>query len=177
MTPMAVLALVVALAGFPQSAPPSIPAGTTIEWLLQVPLDSGTVKLDQRFEGPTLKSLGVKGETVLPAGVIVKGFVSSVRMVRAQSQASLTLSFDAISAGGRPIRLRATVIAVLDPRKSNELRRPEAGPVTGVADGPGPLVGVFVNADGTIVAKSGGEVKLPAGTVLRIRLDEPLVAR
>jgi hypothetical protein len=38
----------------------------------------------------------------------------------------------------------------------------------------GALLGVLIGAGGTIAATEGTDVKLPLGTVLRIRVDQPL---
>ena len=37
----------------------------------------------------------------------------------------------------------------------------------------GAITGVLIGAGGTIAATEGKDVKIPEGTVLRIRLDEP----
>jgi hypothetical protein len=38
----------------------------------------------------------------------------------------------------------------------------------------GALIGALVGGTGTVVATSGDEVELPAGTVLTLRLERPL---
>jgi outer membrane lipoprotein SlyB len=40
--------------------------------------------------------------------------------------------------------------------------------------GKGALLGVLIGGGGTIAATEGSDVDLPVGTVLRIRLDQPL---
>jgi hypothetical protein len=37
----------------------------------------------------------------------------------------------------------------------------------------GALAGILIGAGGTIAATEGKDVEIPAGTVLRIRLEEP----
>ena len=43
-----------------------------------------------------------------------------------------------------------------------------------IGGGKGALIGVLVGGGGTMAATDGTEVDLPAGTVLRIRVDQPL---
>jgi hypothetical protein len=42
------------------------------------------------------------------------------------------------------------------------------------AAGGTPLVGVFVGVGGTILSTNGADINLAVGTILRIRLDQPL---
>jgi hypothetical protein len=51
-----------------------------------------------------------------------------------------------------------------------------AGAVIGAILGgvKGALAGILIGGGGTIVATEGKDVELPAGTVLRVRLDSPL---
>mgnify|MGYP003351029564 CR=1 FL=1 len=39
----------------------------------------------------------------------------------------------------------------------------------------GALAGILIGGGGTIAATEGKQVELPAGSVLRIRFDEPLI--
>jgi len=41
----------------------------------------------------------------------------------------------------------------------------------------GALLGILIGGGGTIAATEGKDVTLPAGTVLRVRLDQPLQVR
>ena len=43
--------------------------------------------------------------------------------------------------------------------------------------GKGALLGVLIGGGGTIAATEGKDVTLPAGTVLRLQLDQPLQIR
>ena len=43
-----------------------------------------------------------------------------------------------------------------------------------IGGGKGALIGVLVGGGGTMAATEGTDVELPAGTILRIRLDQPL---
>ena len=55
-----------------------IPAGTEMDVRLTNTLDSGTAKVEDRFEGTTLVDLNINGRTVIPAGSVVRGVVTAV---------------------------------------------------------------------------------------------------
>ena len=46
-----------------------------------------------------------------------------------------------------------------------------------IGGGKGALLGVLIGGGGTIAATEGKDVKLDPGTILRVRLDEPLQVR
>jgi hypothetical protein len=154
----------------------TVPAGTQLNVLLQTSLNSGTAKAEQRFEAASIEDWRAQGQVVLAAGVVMRGFVSSVRPAGKSDGGQLTLSFDEVRIGDRALRLRASVVSVLDPKLSADARRLVTGSVVGASASFGmvPLSDVTVNPGGTIVAVSGSDVKLPVGVVLRIRLDQPL---
>jgi len=164
-------------APMPQSPARTIPAGTQFNVLLQTLLNSSTAKQDQRFETAILEEVKVQGQVVLEVGAQVRGFVSSARPAAKNGSTSgqLTLSFDELRLSDKPIRLRASVVNVLDPRRPDETRRASTASVVGGGNfGLAPMVDLRVNAGGTIVSTSGSEVKLPVGIVLRIQLHVPL---
>jgi hypothetical protein len=159
----------------------TVPVGTELDVRLQDPLNSGTAKPEQRFEATTVVDFLMRNELVIPAGAVVRGFVSSVRAAgRLDRRGSLTLSFDELRIGNRSFRMRATVIEALDGKVREDATRIGAGAVVGAIVGgilggtKGALIGVIVGGGGTIAATEGTDVDLPAGTVLRIRLDQPL---
>lgn len=156
----------------------TVPTGTQLNVLLQTLLNSSVVKTEQRFDAASIEDVKVQGQVVLEVGSVMRGFVSSVRPAGKDGSqgGQLTLSFDELRLGERAIRLRASVVNVLDPKRPDETRRASTASVVG-ADGSfglSPLLDVMVNAGGTIVSTGGTDVKLPIGVVLRIRLDAPL---
>jgi outer membrane lipoprotein SlyB len=72
------------------------------------------------------------------------------------------------------------VVDALDSDVTRDATRIGAGAAVGaiigglLGGGKGALLGVLVGGGGTIAATEGSDVNLPAGTVLRIRLDQPL---
>ena len=161
-----------------------VPVGTEIDVRLQTALNSATAKVEQRFEATSLVDLKLGGDVVIPAGTVVRGFVGSVRPAgRVERRGSLTLSFDEILLREGPTRLRASVTQALDGKMSEDMSRIGTGAVMGailgglLGGGKGLLVGVLVGAGGTIAATDGTDVDLPAGTILRVRIDSPLEIR
>lgn len=169
----------------PASAGPErmlvLPVGTELDVRLQTPLTSRTARVEQRFEATTILDVEMAKDVAVPAGSVVRGFVSSVRQAgRLDRTGSLTLSFDELIVGQRTSRLRASVVKALDPRTTDDVTRIGAGAVVGavlgglLGGGKGALLGVLIGGGGTIASTEGSDVDLAAGTVLRIRLDQPL---
>jgi hypothetical protein len=159
----------------------SVPVGAEFDVRLQTPLNSGRVKVEDRFEGTTMLDYTIGRDVVVPAGSTVRGFVSSVKAAgKIERKGSLTLSFDEIRIGTRSHRLRASVTEALDPKVHQDATLIGAGAVVGaiigglLGGGKGALLGVLVGGGGTIAATEGSDVDLPVGTVLRIRVDQTL---
>ena len=148
---------------------------------LQTPLSSDTAQVEQRFEATTLVDLYRGSQVLIPAGSVVRGVVSSVdRATRTDRKGSMTLSFDQITVNGRAYPMRGTVTEALESEGiKGEAARIGAGSAVGAIIGgimggmKGALIGVLIGGGGTIAATEGTDVKLPAGTVLRVRLDQP----
>jgi hypothetical protein len=158
-----------------------LPVGTEIDVRLQTPLSSRTARVEQRFEATTILDVQQGRDVIVPAGSVVRGFVSSVRSAgRIDRTGSLTLSFDELAIEGRVSKLRASISKALDPSVSQDATRIGAGAAVGavlggiLGGGKGALLGVLIGGGGTIASTEGSDVDLPVGTVLRIRLDEPL---
>jgi len=159
----------------------TVPVGTEIEARLQTPLNSGTAKVEERFEAITRLDLVLDGGTVIPAGSLVRGFVSSVRAAgHIDRKGSLTLSFDELRIEGRSYKLRASVAQVLDGKVSDDATRIGIGAAVGgiigglLGGGKGALAGVLIGGGGTIASTEGSDVDLPVGTILHLRIDQPV---
>ena len=163
-----------------------VPVGTELDVRLQTRLSSETAQVEDRFEATTMVDLRDDRERVLsPAGSVLRVVVSSVNKAgRIERQGKMTLAFDRITVNGRDHTLRATVTEALE----SEGIRGEAGKIGagagvgaiigGILGGvKGALTGILIGAGGTIAATEGTDVELPAGTVLRVRLDTPLELR
>jgi hypothetical protein len=159
----------------------AIPAGQEIDVSLQSELSSATAQVEQRFEATTVADL-LRGDRVLiPAGSVVRGVVSSVtKTTRMERKGSITVAFDQVTIRGRNYPMRGTVTQALESEGiRGETTKIGAGAGIGAIIGgilggvKGALIGVLIGGGGTIAATEGKDVTLPAGTILRVRLDTP----
>jgi hypothetical protein len=122
---------------------------------------------------------------LLPAGSVVRGVVSAVDPAdRLHRAGSLTLSFDEMTVRGRTYPMRAMATNVFE---SGGIRD-EAG-TAGIGAGAGAILGgvlgglkgailgAVIGAGGAIAATEGKDIELPAGSIIRIRLDSPVSIR
>jgi hypothetical protein len=166
--------------GTPETAS-SIPVGQEIDVRLQTELSSSTSQVEERFEATTVADLGSGNRVLIPAGSLVRGVIRSVdKATRTDRRGSLTLAFDQITIGGRAYPIRGLVVDPVEGEgMKSEAGRIGAGAGVGAIIGgiiggvKGALLGVLIGGGGTIAATPGKDVTLPAGTVLRMRLDTP----
>jgi hypothetical protein len=159
-----------------------IPVGTELDVRLSTVLNSGTAKVEDRFEATTMVDLVVDGRTLVPAGAVARGVVSSVEpATRTNRTAKMTVTFDQLTFGGRAYPIRGTVTqAIQGEGIKGEVPRAGAGAAVGAIIGgilggfKGAMAGILIGGGGTIAATEGKEVELPQGTVLRIRIDSPV---
>jgi hypothetical protein len=157
--------------------------GTEFDVRLQTSLSSGTAQVEDRFDATTLVDLrDERGKVIVPAGSTMRGIISSVtKATRTERTGKMTVAFDRVTIDGRNYPMRATVTQAIE---SEGIRGEKekigigagAGAVIGAILGgvKGALAGILIGGGGTIVATEGKDVELPAGTVLRVRLDSPL---
>lgn len=159
-----------------------VPVGTELDVRLSAPLSSGTAIVEDRFEATTMVDLQAGNRVIVPAGSVMRGIVSTVvKAGRVERKGSLTLAFDQVTINGKSHPIRATVTQALE----SEGVRGEAGKIGagagvgaiigGILGGfKGAMAGILIGGGGTVAATDGKDVELPAGTVLRIRLDSGL---
>ena len=115
----------------------------------------------------------------------MRGVVSSVtKTTRMERKGSLTVAFDQVTIRGRSYPMRGTVTQALESEGiKGEAPKIGAGAGIGAIIGgiiggvKGALLGVLIGGGGTIAATEGKDVTLPAGTILRVRLDTPPAIR
>lgn len=169
----------------PAASPLDIPVGTELDVRIQGSLSSGTAVVEDRFEATTLVDLRQGDRTIIPAGSVMRGVVSSVTKAgRVERKGSLTLAFDQVTVNGRQYPIRATVTQALESEGvRGEAGRIGAGAGVGAIIGgilggfKGALAGILVGGGGMVAATDGQDVVLPPGTVLRVRLDSGLSLR
>ena len=162
--------------------PGTIPVGQELDVRLRTPLNSDTAQVEQRFETTTVVDVVQNGRVLVPAGSLVEGVISGVdKATRTDRTGSMTLTFDRMRVNGQQRRIRASATEVF---KSGGIR--DEAPKAGIGAGAGAIIGgilggakgavlgAVIGAGGTIAATEGKNVDLPAGTVIRIRMDSPL---
>ena len=159
----------------------SIPTGQEIDVRLEKELTSDTAQVEDRFEATTAVDLYRGNDVLIPAGSMMRGVVSSVnRASRTDRKGTMTVAFDQVTVNGRAYPMRGTVTQALESEGiKGEIGRIGAGSAVGAIIGgiiggtKGALLGVLIGGGGTIAATEGKDVHLPAGTVLRVRMDTP----
>jgi len=162
-----------------------IPAGQELDVRLQTALSSETSTAEQRFEATTAVDVTQNGAVLIPAGSVVRGVVSSVRPAgRVDRVGSMTLSFDQMTVRGRnhPIRAMATQVFESGGIREEVGTAGAGAGIGGVLGGllggvKGAVLGAVIGAGGAIAATDGKDVHLPAGSVIRLRLDSPVTVR
>jgi hypothetical protein len=166
----------------PSSRRGEIGVGQELDARLQTPLSSSSAEVEDRFEATTLVDLYQGNELLVPAGSVLRGVVSSVdRASRTDRRGSLTLSFDQMTVNGRTYRIRATVTQALEGEGlKGEVGKMTTGAAAGAIIGgilggfKGAMAGILIGGGGSVLATPGTNVKLEAGTVLRVRFDAPV---
>jgi hypothetical protein len=162
-----------------------IPAGQELDVRLQNSLSSESATVEQRFETTTAVDLMQNGRVLVPAGSTVRGVVSNVKKAgRIDRSGSLTLSFDQMVVNGRETPIRATATQVFESGGIREEKGTAgvgagAGAIIGGVLGglKGAILGAVIGAGGAIAATDGKDITLPAGAIVRIRLDQAVNVR
>jgi len=162
-----------------------VPVGQLMDVRLQTPLSSATATAEQRFESTTAADLMQGDRVLIPAGSRVRGVVSAVDSAgRVDRTGRLSLAFDRIEVNGREYPMRALATQVFESRgilgegKTVGTAGAVGAIVGGILGGlEGALLGAVVGSGGVIAATEGKDVELPAGTIVRVRLDTPLEVR
>ena len=120
-----------------------------------------------------------------PAGSVMRGVVSSAtKTSRTERTGKLTVAFDQITIGKRAYPIRATVTQAIESEGvKGEAGRIGAGAGVGAVIGgilggvKSAIAGILIGGGGTVAATEGKDVDLPAGSILRVRMDSGLDLR
>ena len=87
-------------------SPTEIPVGTEFDVRLQSRLNSGTARVEDRFDATTIVPYERDGRMLVPAGSVMRGIVNSVTPASrgVDRRGELTLVFDRFTIDGPPIR-------------------------------------------------------------------------
>jgi len=162
-----------------------VPVGTEFDVRLQHSLSSATAQVEDRFIATTMVDLRQGDRMIVPAGSELRGIVSSVNQAgRIGRKGSMTVAFDQITINGHAYPMRGTVTQAIESEGvKGEAGKIGAGAGVGAIIGgilggfKGAMAGILIGGGGTIAATEGKDVELPAGTVLRVRLDSGLNLR
>lgn len=162
--------------------PNEVCVGQELDVRLQTTLDSERAMVEDRFEATTIVPFYNEDRELIPAGSLLTGVVSGVtRAGRTDRKASMTLAFERITIRGQSYPIRATVTQAIESKGiRGEVGKISVGAGVGAIIGGilggvgGAVAGTVVGAGGMILATEGPEVRIPAGTILRVRFDSPL---
>jgi hypothetical protein len=166
----------------PASQAAEVPAGTELNVRLSTKLNSGRVHVEDRFEATTQDDLKIGGRTVVPAGSVMRGIVSSVEPAsRSNRTARMTLAFDQLTVNGQAYPIRSHVTqAIAGEGLKGEATKIAVGAGLGAVIGgllggaKGVAAGTVIGGGGTVAATDGKQVELPQGMVLRASIDAPV---
>jgi hypothetical protein len=164
------------------AAPGTIPVGQEVDVRLGSTLSSETATVEQRFEATTVVDLVQNGRVLVPAGSVVHGVVSDVdKAGRIDRDGSLTLTFDRLRVNGREREIRASATQIFESRgiraegTTAGVGAGVGGVVGGIIGGvQGAIIGAVIGAGGAIAATDGKDITLPAGSIIRLRMDSPV---
>jgi hypothetical protein len=157
-----------------------LPAGTSLQVRLSHGLSSRTARREDRVDATVAEPVRGSGVLALPAGTLVRGVVRAVEPAERPSKAGrIEIEFDSLYLDDTRVGMRGRVAEI---QESGE-RGKKAGigaVVGGILGGllggkEGAIAGMLIGGGGAVVATRGEDVELPAGTVLTVRLEEPLV--
>ena len=160
----------------------TIPAGTVLSIRLTTPIASDTSKVEDAVNGRLSKPIVVGGETAIPAGANVTGSVLSAKgSGRVKRRGSLAFRFSHVEVYGERHQIQTARIsreAAADTKEEVIKGGIGAGAgaiIGGIAGGgKGAVIGGAIGGTGGALATKGKEVRLAAGDVVTIRLNEPL---
>lgn len=109
LTILLLLAAVVVVSARPYAAPPSVvPAGTPVDVVLQVSLDTDASEAGDRFSARVAHPVIVGGKVAVPEGAFLHGHVVlSDPLSRDGNRGRLILAYDQLVVGGRGYAIRS----------------------------------------------------------------------
>jgi hypothetical protein len=180
----------------PPSEPPpkleiievTVPEGTVLELELLTALDTSVNQPGDEIQARTLSPVYVKGEPVLPKGTYLEGRVTEVQSSgRVKGRARLGFTFDRLSTRSGVKEVRTSYV-----EQEAESGKKKDAAVVGGGAGLGAIVGGIVGGKkgaaigaaiggaggtGVVLATKGEEIRLPVGTGINVRLDDPVTVQ
>jgi type IV secretory pathway VirB10-like protein len=175
----------------PEPVPVTVPAGTSFEVEFTQGLASNTSSAGETFRARIVSDVRRDGAVAIPAGSEVLGVVTdAVGARRIGGQAKLTVKFtDLVLPSGSTVPLRASFVEEGKSRAGRDAATIGGSTAGGALLGRilsngsrtrGTIIGALVGAAvGTAIAAktAGEEVVIPEGSVVSLKLDEPLAVK
>ncbi len=171
----------------------AVPAGTSMQARLNQDLSTGESAVNETFTMSLLTPVrSSDGSTLIPEGARVEGIITGLRESRdVATPAVIRVNLRSITWGGRTVPVAAEITQANPQRQGNTaedaLRGAAAGAAAGAVlgaivggDVQGALTGAALGAGaGTVISlgTSNQQAVLEAGSVLTLRLTEPLEVR
>ena len=161
-----------------------VPVGTELSVELLAPITTKTAKVGDAIDARLASALSVNGRLIAPAGSTVQGTVTEVvsGSHKIGGKPTLGLTFSGLElAGGGTASISGLLVQQGKSDTAKDSAKIAGGAVAGaiighqIDDDKGKIIGgILGGAAGTAAAqKTGGEVEVPAGTVLYFQLDAP----
>jgi len=185
-TPTVVPALPSAPVAPPPAPPPqkvTIPQGTALVVRLVEPIDSEKNQVSDIFHATLNNPITINGETVVPSGSDVQGYLVDVENAgRFAGRSRVILQLDSINSGGQTYNIQTDQY-----KKQGSSRGKNTVEKVGGGAGIGALIGALGGGKGAAIGAAGGglgggvqaatkgqQIKLPSETVLNFTLQAPV---
>jgi len=161
----------------------TIPQGTALVVRLVEPIDSEKNQVSDIFHATLNNPIMLNGETVVPSGSDVRGYLVDVESAgRFAGQSRVILQLDIINSGGQTYNIQTDQY-----KQQGSSRGKNTAEKVGAGAGIGALIGALGGGKGAAIGAAGGgiggivqaatkgqQIKLPSETVLNFTLQAPV---
>jgi hypothetical protein len=159
-----------------------LPEGTRLVVRLEQPLSSRTAQREDRFDASLARPVRVDGVLAVDAGTPLRGIVRFAEHAQRPAKGGqLEFDFYALYVDRERLDLHTRVVSLQEHDSAEAANKSNVGALLGGVLGgilggrKGALIGILVGGGGALAASRGDELELPAGTVVNVRLERPLV--
>jgi hypothetical protein len=166
----------------------TVPDNTVLNVTLGTALASDTSRVEESVTGSLASPVEVDGETVIPSGATVTGYVTNAKESgNVKGRAQLGLRFTRLQTGSVTYDIDTRPLSyVADDNKKDDAIKIGVGAAAGAVIGAitggkkGAAIGTAVGAGGgtaVVLATDGDEIRLAQGRSLKVSLTNPLTIR
>jgi hypothetical protein len=160
-----------------------IDQGVRILVRLDEAISSKTARREDRIEASVFRPVMLGNDIAIPAGTRVRAVVRDVEPAQRPNKAGkLELDFDSLYLDSGRLEMRTRVVSIGDDSGRNKtVEKAGIGAAVGGVLGAilggteGAIIGAVVGGGGAVAGTKGEEVKLPAGTVVAIAVEQAIV--